>query len=168
MLPEPLEPVEQTLILNEWIRVPDSMGFGDIQNPVLLYRFKYQGEEMNFILQMYLDALPPIVAVREIWGFPKEYAHPVLEVVKDTLTGTLKYSGEQIALGTMMFKPKEMDAEVIAKSMTKTQMNLKLIPGVDGKLEIAQLVAYNLENITVKGAWEGEARLHLVPHDTLR
>jgi acetoacetate decarboxylase len=164
MLPEPLEPVEQPLVLYEWIRMPDSTGFGDYTESGVVLPCKYQGEEMNFVLQMYLDVLPPIVAGREIWGFPKEYAHPTLEVVKDTLTGTLKYSGEQIALGTMMFKPQEIDKEVIAKSITKTQVNLKLIPSVEGKLEIAQLVAYKLENITVKGAWEGEARLHLVPH----
>ena len=29
---------------------------------------------------------------------------------------------------------------------------------------IAQLVAYNLTDITVKGAWAGPARLHLIPH----
>ncbi len=48
--------------------------------------------------------------------------------------------------------------------MSKAQVNLKLIPGVDGKLAIVQLVAYNLTDITVKGAWSGPARLHLVAH----
>lgn len=48
--------------------------------------------------------------------------------------------------------------------MSKTQINLKLIPGVDGRLEIAQLVAYTLTDIAVQGAWSGPARLHLVPH----
>lgn len=48
--------------------------------------------------------------------------------------------------------------------MSKTQVNLKLIPGVDGELAIAQLVAYNLTDIAVQGAWSGPARLHLVPH----
>jgi acetoacetate decarboxylase len=57
---------------------------------------------------------------------------------------------------------KKQDA--IQHKMTKTQVNLKLIPHVDGNLAIAQLVAYNLEDVTVKGAWSGPARLHLVPH----
>lgn len=48
--------------------------------------------------------------------------------------------------------------------MGKTQVNLKLIPDVDGNPAIAQLVAYNLSDIDVKGAWSGPARLHLVPH----
>jgi acetoacetate decarboxylase len=37
--------------------------------------------------------------------------------------------------------------------LSKTQINLKLIPGVDGRPEICQLVAYNMTDITVKGSW---------------
>ena len=48
--------------------------------------------------------------------------------------------------------------------LSKTQINLKIIPGVDGQPEICQLVAYNLTEITVKGSWLGPGRLHLVPH----
>ena len=50
------------------------------------------------------------------------------------------------------------------KKISKTQVNLKMIPDVDGSLAIAQLVAYNLVDIEIKGAWKGPARLHLVPH----
>jgi acetoacetate decarboxylase len=48
--------------------------------------------------------------------------------------------------------------------MGRTQVNLKVIPDVDGTPAIAQLVGYNLTDIQVKGAWSGPARLHLVPH----
>ena len=57
---------------------------------------------------MYLDDDPPIAAGREIWGFPKKYAHPKLEVVKDTLTGTLEYAGQLVAMGTMGYKHESM------------------------------------------------------------
>ena len=33
-------------------------------------------QDVNFVAQMYLDDDPPIAAGREIWGFPKKYAHP--------------------------------------------------------------------------------------------
>ena len=36
--------------------------------------------------------------------------------------------------------------------------------GVDGRAEICQLIAINLNEITVKGSWERPGRLHLVPH----
>ena len=95
---------------------------------------RYQGEEMNFVAQMYLDDDPPIVAGREIWGFPKKYAHPKLEIVKDTLTGTLEYSGQLVAMGTMAYKHESMAGNGVKTTATlaKTQVNLKLIPGVDG------------------------------------
>src|ERR1700750_3441551 len=51
-----------------------------------------------------------------------------------------------------------------AAKLSKTQINLKLIPGIDGRPEICQLVALNLTDITVKGSWRGPGRLHLVPH----
>ena len=37
-------------------------------------------------------------------------------------------------------------------------------PCVTGKPPVAQLVAYNLTDISVKGYWGGPARLHLAPH----
>src|ERR1700743_600506 len=50
------------------------------------------------------------------------------------------------------------------KTLSKTHVNLKIIPGIDGKPEICQLVALNLTDITVKGSWRCPGPLHLVPH----
>ena len=165
-LPEPLEPVEQALVHYEWIKMPDSSGFGSYTESGLVIPCRYNGEEMNFVAQMYLDDDPPIVAGREIWGFPKKYAHPKLEVVKDTLTGTLEYAGQYVAMGTMGYKHENASGNGVKTmaTLSKTNVNLKIIPGADGKNEICQLVAYNLTDITVKGSWSGPGRLHLVPH----
>ncbi len=165
-LPEPLEPVERPLVHYEWISMPDSSGFGSYTESGLVIPCRYKGEEMNFVSQMYLDDDPPIAAGREIWGFPKKYAHPKLEVVKDTLTGTLSYSGQLVAMGTMGYKHESMagSMERTAASLAKTAVNLKFIPGVDGTPAICKLVAYNLTNITMKGSWTGPGRLHLIPH----
>jgi acetoacetate decarboxylase len=56
------------------------------------------------------------------------------------------------------------NGDQISAMLSKMQINLKLIPGVDGHLEICQLVGYNLTNITVKGSWIGPGRLYLIPH----
>jgi len=165
-LPEPLEPVASPVVHYEWIRMPDSSGFGSYTESGIVIPCRLGGEEMNFVSQMYLDDDPPIAAGREIWGFPKKYAHPKLEIVKDTLTGTLEYAGQLVAMGTMGYKHESMagNGEKTTAMLSKTQVNLKLIPGVDGKPGICQLVAYNLADITVKGSWIGPGRLHLVPH----
>jgi acetoacetate decarboxylase len=165
-LPEPLEPLDQPLAHYEWIRMPDSTGFGSYTESGLVIPCRCKGEEVNFVSQMYLDDDPPIAAGREIWGFPKKYAHPKMEIVKDTLTGTLEYAGQTVAMGTMGYKHESMagNGERTTTTLSKTQINLKLIPGVDGRAEICQLVAINLMDITVKGSWMGPARLHLIPH----
>jgi len=165
-LPEPLEPLDRPLVHYEWIRMPDSSGFGSYTESGMVIPCRLGGEEVNFVAQMYLDDDPPIVAGREIWGFPKKYAHPKLEVVKDTLTGTLDYAGQRVAMGTMAYKHENMagNGERTMATLSKTQVNLKIIPGVDGHPEICQLVAYNLIDITVKGSWIGPGRLHLIPH----
>jgi len=173
-LPEPLEPDGSNTVLFEFIRMPDSAGFGSYTESGLVIPALYQGEHVNFTSQMYLDDEPPIAGGREIWGFPKKHGQPKLDVVHDTLTGTLDYAGVQVAVGTMGYKHQHLLYDVtgrkqcssvsIVEKMSKTQVNLKLIPHVDGKLAIAQLVAYNLTDIAVKGAWSGPARLHLVSH----
>ena len=165
-VPEPLVPDPEGLVYYEWIRMPDSSGFGDYTESGVVIPCSWNGTPCNFTAQMYLDDDPPIVAGREIWGFPKKYAHPKLEIASDTLTGTLVYAGQTVAIGTMAYKHEVFarDPSKTVASLTKMQVNLKLIPGVDGKPEIAQLVAYNLTDVTVKGSWSGPARLHLVPH----
>jgi acetoacetate decarboxylase len=165
-LPEPLEPIDQPIVHYEWIKMPDSSGFGSYTESGLVIPARLNGEEVNFVSQMYLDDDPPIAAGREIWGFPKKYAHPKLEIVKDTLTGTLEYANQLVAMGTMGYKHEAMagNGERTTAALSKTQINLKLIPGVDGQPEICQLVAINIVDIAVKGSWIGPGRLHLIPH----
>jgi acetoacetate decarboxylase len=165
-LPEPLEPAEQPLVHYEWIKMPDSSGFGSYTESGLVIPARLNGEDVNFVSQMYLDDDPPIVAGREVWGFPKKYAHPKLDVVNDTLTGTLEYANQTVAMGTMAYKHEAVagSGESTRAMLSRTQINLKVIPGVDGRAEICQLVALNLTDIVVKGSWSGPGRLHLVPH----
>ncbi|MBI1778219.1 MAG: acetoacetate decarboxylase [Proteobacteria bacterium] len=165
-VPEPLEPVPENLVYYEWIRMPDSSGFGDYTESGVVIPCHYQGKPCNFVAQMYLDCDPPIAAGREIWGFPKKYAHPKLEVYRDTLTGTLEYAGQTVAMGSMSYKHENQarHPEKTLAALTKMQVNLKLIPDVDGKPAICQLVSYHLTEIKVKGSWTGPVRLHLIPH----
>ena len=174
-LPEPLEPDGSNQVLYEFIKMPDSSGFGDYEESGVVIPAQFNGEKVNFTAQMYLDCHPPIAGGREIWGFPKKLGHPKLAIVHDTLTGILEYGGVTVALATMAYKhenlicresgnPLSCDVTGIMQKMKKTQVNLKIIPDIDGSQKIAHLVAYNRENLTVNGAWEGPARLELFAH----
>lgn len=164
-VPEPLQPDGSHAVSYEWIKMPDSSGLGSYEESGIVIPCTFQGEPCNFVAQMYLDNAPAILGGREIWGFPKKWASPRLTVADtETLTGTLHYNDVQVAVGTMPYKYNLLDAEDTARAIAKTQVNLKLIPDVDGTPKIAQLVAYTLEDVHVQGAWSGPARLSLLPH----
>lgn len=164
-VPEPLEPDGSNTVLYEWIRMPDASGLGSYEESGVVIPCIYQGVPCNFTAQMYLNNGPAILAGREIWGFPKKWGVPSLRVEDtETLTGTLLYNHMQVAMGTMPFKYHQMDKDRILPGLSKMQVNLKLIPDADGKPLIAQLIAYELQDIVVKGGWSGPARLHLVSH----
>jgi len=169
-LPEPLEPAPGNLVYYEWMKMPDASGFGDYEESGSGIFATFNGEPCNFSVQMYLDDEPPITGGREIWGFPKKYGVPRLKIVKDTLTGTLHYDEERVAMGTMAYKHVSLADRLddVKKNIAKLNVNLKFIPDVDGSPGIAELVGYRLQDIVVHGAWDGPARLHLVPHVNCR
>ena len=146
--------------------MPDSSGFGSYEESGVVIPCQFQGEPVNYTAMMFLNDEPPISAAREIWGFPKRWGEPRLRVETDTLTGSLHYAGQLVALGTMGYKHENLikDCATRNEALKKTQVNLKLLPCVTGKPLVAQLVAYNLEEIDVKFHYGGPARLHLVPH----
>ena len=73
-------------------------------------------------------------------------------------------------MGTMRYKiySLEQRLEEVRTGLGKLNVNLKLLPDVDGRPKVAQLVGYNLQDIHVHGAWEGEACLTFLPHVNCR
>lgn len=169
LLPEPLQP-DGNHVMFEWMKMLDSSGFGSYQESGIAIAATWNGEPCTYSTMMFLDDEAPTTGGREIWGFPKKIGLPELRVVHDTLTGTLNYSEREVALGTMGYKYESLaqDHGETLRAMGKLNVNLKFIPDVDGSPKIAQLVGYRLQNITLKGAWAGPARLHLVPHVNCR
>jgi acetoacetate decarboxylase len=163
VVPEPLE-VTEPLVKFEFIRMPDSTGFGDYTESGQVVPVRYKGKAGGYTHAMYLDDQPPIAGGREIWGFPKKLAQPKLQVVNETLLGTLEYGPCRIATATMGYKYETLDAKKVAESMTSPNYLLKIIPHVDGSTRICELVEYHLEDIIVKGAWQGPAQLELAHH----
>src|SRR3974390_1330169 len=98
VVPEPLE-VARPVVNYEFIRMPDSTGFGDYTEtgPVIPVRFK--GEEGVYVHSMYLDDDAPIAGGRELWGFPKKLASPKIAIESDVLVGTLPYGSVLSASG---------------------------------------------------------------------
>ena len=163
VIPEPLT-FDEPIVKYEFIRMPDSTGFGDYSESGQVVPVQFKSKEGNYTLAMFLNDGPPIYGGRELWGFPKKYAQPTLCVDRDTLVGTLDYGRVRIATGTTGFKHKALDLNQVHAGMEKPNYLLKIIPHVDGSPRILELVDYRLEDIVMKGAWSGPATLDLSPH----
>jgi len=163
VIPAPLE-MTDPIVKFEFIRMPDSTGFGDYTEAGQVIPVRFRGVHGSYVHSMFLDCEPPIAGGREIWGFPKKLGSPELRVEKDTIGGILRYGPVPIALATMGFKHRALPHDKVLVSFSEPNFLLKIIPHVDGTARICELVRYFCEDITVKGAWEGPAALELFQH----
>jgi acetoacetate decarboxylase len=163
VVPAPLE-FTDPIVKYEFIRMPDSTGFGDYTESGQVIPVTYKGVHGGYVHAMYLNDDAPIAGGREIWGFPKKLAEPSLRVEKDVLLGTLDYGPVRVATGTMGYKHTALNLADVTASLQAPNYLLKIIPHVDCTPRICELVHYGLEDITVKGAWSGPAALELFQH----
>jgi acetoacetate decarboxylase len=163
LVPEPLQ-IEGDVVKFEFIRMPDSTGFGDYTESGQVIPVSFQGRKGAYTHCMFLNDHPPIAGGRELWGFPKKLAQPTLTTEIDTLIGRLHYGQLRIAVGAMGYKHKQADLAAVSASLAAPNFLLKIIPHVDGTARICELVEYHLEDVTLKGAWTGPAQLVLASH----
>jgi acetoacetate decarboxylase len=163
VVPEPLE-IAEPVVKYEFIRMPDSTGFGDYTETGQVIPVRFRGEDGVFVHSMYLDDDAPIAGGREIWGFPKKLASPKVETQGEVIVGTLHYGSVLCASATMGYKHTILDTAPIVREMGKPNFLVKIIPHVDATPRICELVRYHLTDVTVKGAWSAPADLQLFRH----
>ncbi|HKT18872.1 MAG TPA: acetoacetate decarboxylase [Stellaceae bacterium] len=163
IVPAPLQ-LDAPLVRYEFIRMPNSTGFGDYSETGQVIPVSFQGRKGGYTHCMFLNDEGPIAGGRELWGFPKKLANPSLKTETDTLVGTLDYGQVRVATGTMGYKHREADLAAVKASLAAPNFLLKIIPHVDGSARICELVEYGLEDVALKGAWTGPAALSLYPH----
>ena len=163
-VPEPLQIDGDPIVKYEFIRMPDSTGFGDYTESGQVIPVTFNGKKGSYTHRMFLNDHPPIAAGREIWGFPKVLATPTLHAEIDTLVGTLDYGPVRVATGTMGYKHKQVDQDAVKSALIAPNYLLKIIPHVDGTARICELVEFYLQDVQLKGAWTAPAALSLSPH----
>ena len=165
VVPAPLEFDErEALVKYEFIRMPNSNGFGDYTESGQVIPVSFRGRRGGYTHCMFLNDEGPIAGGRELWGFPKKLGQPTLRTEIDTLIGTLDYGPLRVATGTMGYKHCEADLAQVKAALAEPNFLLKIIPHVDGTPRICELVEYHLEQLVLKGAWTGPAALALTPH----
>lgn len=169
LVPEPLEiDRDNPLVKYEFIRMPDSSGFGDYTESGEVIPVTFEGRKGMYVHSMYLDSHAPTAAGRELWGFPKRTATPTLEVDGEVLTGELRYGKSLVAVATMGFKYFPIPAREAQQAVETPGFVLKIVPHVDGSPRILELVEYRCSDVQLKGAWSGPAGLELYSHALAR
>ncbi|MGW1200016.1 acetoacetate decarboxylase [Streptomyces sp. NPDC002536] len=163
IVPEPLA-VTDPLVRFEVIRMPDVTGLGDYTEAGQLISVEHDGEHGEFNLAMYVDSVPAITSGRELSAYPKKFGSPVLRVDSDTLVGTLDYGSLRVATATMGYKHDPMDLDEARAEIRTPTFMVKTALGYDGTPRICELVRTRIDDITVKSAFRGPARLQLFAH----
>jgi len=163
LVPEPLKVIDP-IVKYEFIKMPNSTGFGDYTESGQVIPVEFKGEKGVFVHSMYLDDESPIAGGREIWGFPKKFANPKVTHEGDVIVGKLHYGSVLCAAMTMGFKHKALKNSDVEASLKAPNYLIKIIPHVDGNPRICELVKYHLTDITVKEAWSSPADLQLFNH----
>lgn len=163
VVPAPLE-IVAPIVKYEFIRMPDSNGFGDYTESGQVIPVRFRGETGAYVHAMFLDDGPPILGGRELWGFPKKLANPSLTVHQQTIVGTLDFGPVRVATATMGYKHVALEESAVMPALTAPNFLLKVLPHVDGTARVCELVRYFMTDIVFKGAWSGPAALELFEH----
>eukprot|EP01090_Pellita_catalonica_P018961 TRINITY_DN6289_c0_g1_i2.p1 TRINITY_DN6289_c0_g1~~TRINITY_DN6289_c0_g1_i2.p1 ORF type:complete len:238 (+),score=37.10 TRINITY_DN6289_c0_g1_i2:419-1132(+) len=156
---------DESQVLLKWTRTSGS-GLGEYTKCELKVPVRYKNERYLFNVMGLCDVDSVITAGREIYGRPFKHGVAQIKVDKDTLTTTVKYGSQEVVAASMLYKGEKAPKEDrIHKLMELPELNLKVVPSVEGCTEIAQLVRVRKDVITPKSeAWASRARINFVEH----
>ena len=166
LIPAPLE-LESDIVIIHIYHMHDADMFGSydesaVQLPVALPGTGVSGAYSPYL---YLSSMGAVAVGREIYGQPKKGGEPRLEVRGDLIVGAVSRNGIDVITATMPYKARRAElSEMLEISDFRTNINLKIINGVDGKIAIRQLTARRFENVRVRECWSGPATMELRPN----
>ncbi len=172
ILPEPLEPVSDYGIVHIY-RMNDAEWFGRYHESAVQvecrlpasFSLTRRDERGAYSPYLYLEGDGPVSTGREVYGQPKKAGEPSIEVHGDLFVGRVRRNTIDIITATLPYKQQRARAEDLGGvAAFATNVNLKIIPHVDGTPAIKQITARTFENIVVREVWTGAATLELRPN----
>ena len=166
LIPAPLETVGDLVIIHIY-HMNDSDWFGQYYESAVQIPVRLPGSDIvgAYSPYLYLHSDGAVATGREIYGQPKKGGEPKLEVRGDLFVGTVSRNGIDVITVTMAYKQQRAALTDMAQlGDFRTNINLKVVPNVDGTDAIRQLTARTLSNVTVHECWQGEATVELRPN----
>ncbi len=156
VLPEPLELIEPACGNLSFYWYPFTT-FGPYHECILRLYARYDGKPLTYVQQIFVDTEPPMLAGREVWGFPKKLAKISFTRDRDMILGALERPAG-VRLATVLMRPEKPLAHVGSNGPTT---GLRIIPSADpssARPALAELIAADSEH-KVREAWEGPASI---------
>jgi acetoacetate decarboxylase len=164
-LPEQLDPTGDRVLVQLY-RMHDADWFGSygesaIQIPA---RHASSGTEGMYSPLLYVESDGAVAAGREIYGQPKKGGQIELRPDGDLLVGRLRRNGIDVLTATMPYKQQAASAADLDALGFRTNINLKVIPSVEGGDAIRELTAREFDDVEVHEVWRGPGTLDLRPN----
>lgn len=164
VLPEPLELIEPAYANLSFYWYPFTT-FGPYHEAILRLYARHDGKPLTYIQHIFVDTEPPMLAGREIWGYPKKLAKIGFERDRDMIVGTLERPAG-VRLATVIVRP-EQPAQPGGSNGPTT--GLRVIPSADPSTTrpaLAELVAADSQH-KIHGLWEGAGSISFPDHSAL-
>ena len=112
-----------------------------------------------------LDNDGAISAGREVYGQPKRYGKPRIDLRQDLLVGTVARNDIDIITITAPYKTRQSSLdEMLGLFDFVVNVNLKVIPSADTGDGIREITMRRLSDVTVHGIWKSAGTVELRPH----
>jgi len=171
LLPEPLEPVNDTVQVqvSRWGDVP---GAGrDIHECNVMVAARYRGAggttEGSYSPYFWVESDRAMAGGREFHGQPKRIAEITVQTVGDLHVGRVRHNGFDIFTGTMQYKAAPSSLERLRSRVDPiTNINFKVINHIDSRPAIRQLTARDLTDVEVHECYAGPCTVDIRPTAT--
>ena len=165
LVPEPLVPLNDTVLVQiaRWGDVP---GLGrDTHEVNVMVAVRFENKHGSYSPYFFVDSDRAMAGGREFHGQPKRMAEVRLETRGDLIVGTLRRNGIDVFTGTLPYKPRPASIGDVRRRVDfVTNINLKIIPQIDGRPGLRQLTARDLTDIEVAGCWTGPGTARVEPN----
>lgn len=118
--------------------------------------------EGGYTTAQFLDSDVGLAHGREVHGQPKKFADVAVQVRGDLSVGTVTRNGIDIITGTLPYKQRRADPAMMQRYFDFSEnLNLKVVPHIDGRPAVRQLTARRLTGIETSECWTGPCTVEL-------
>jgi len=138
--------------------------FGPYNEAILSLLVEHKGRPMNYIMHIAVTTEPPMLAGREIWGFPKKLAQIEFKSERDMIYGTLERPAG-IRLASAIVRP-ERPADN-GHSAVPPPVSMRLIPSPEENGRPIAEIIETFTDVRVIEGWTGIGSVAFAEGSTL-